>query len=52
MKKPELTNSEYSDLFNKLALLLDSGVSLADGLLILSDEEKNKTYSDFLKELS
>lgn len=51
MKKYELTNSEKSDLFNKLALLMNSGVTIGDGLLILSDEEKDRGFAKMLKEM-
>lgn len=51
MKKYDLTNSEKSDLFNKLALLMNSGVTITDGLLVLSDEENDTGLAKMLKEM-
>ena len=43
MKVMELDNLTYADLFQKLSLLLHSGIPISSGLLILSEEEQDPT---------
>lgn len=49
MKKPELGFLAYATLFKSLALLTESGVTLADGFLIIADEEEDEAYSSMLR---
>jgi len=44
MKQLELTNLALADLLHQLALLLRAGVRLGDGLILLSEEEKDPDY--------
>lgn len=52
MKKTNLTNMEIADLCNQLALFLHAGVRLNDGLYLLSEEESNSQYKDFLQDIA
>ncbi len=52
MKKLQLGYSAYASLFKSLALLIQSGVTLADGFLIIADEEEDSAYSSMLRALS
>lgn len=52
MKMNELTYLAYADLFKQLALLMHSGVSLSQGLLVLSEEEKDAAYRQVLQNMS
>ena len=44
MKQLELTNLALADLLHQLALLLRAGVQLGEGLILLSEEEKDPDY--------
>ena len=48
MKTFELNYSAYADLFNRLALLMHSGVTVGDGLGILAGDEHDKKYAKYL----
>ena len=48
MKTLKLSNLEVSDLCHELALLLHAGVDLIDGLYLLSEEEKDMSWKEFL----
>ena len=48
MKVMELDNLTYADLFQKLSLLLHSGIPISSGLLILSEEEQDPTVQKLL----
>lgn len=48
MKQLELSNLEISDLCRELSLLLHAGVGLADGLILLTEEEKNSAIRAML----
>lgn len=48
MKTTEFTYLTYSDLFRQLSLLMHSGVSLCDGLLIIAEDESDRVYRDTL----
>lgn len=52
MKKLQLDFSAYAALWESLALLTQSGVTLADGLLIIADEEDNEAYAEMLRGIS
>ena len=52
MKRTNLTNMEIADLCNQLALFLHAGVRLNDGLYLLSEEENNSQYKDFLQDIA
>ena len=52
MKQLELSNIELSDLCRELGLLLHAGVSLADGLYLLSDETKDAAHKEMLTQLA
>lgn len=52
MKKMSLTNLEISDLCRELSLLLHSGVGLGDGLVLLSEEEKNVERKKLLEKMA
>jgi type IV pilus assembly protein PilC len=43
MKQSALNNSELSQICQELAILLHAGISLGDGLSLLSREEKGHT---------
>ena len=43
MKQPVLNNSELSQICRELAILLHAGISLGDGLSLLSREETGHT---------
>ena len=43
---------EIADLCNQLALFLHAGVRLNDGLYLLSEEENNSQYKDFLQDIA
>ena len=51
MKKIKLTYPVYADLFKSLSLLTASGVTLADGFLILADDEEGD-YAELLRRIS
>ena len=40
MRSPQLSNLEIADICRELALLLHSGISAADGLYLMAEEEK------------
>ena len=40
MRSPQLSNLEISDICRELALLLHSGIGAADGLYLMTEEEK------------
>ena len=42
MRQIELSNTALSDFFKQLALLMQAGISLGDGLLLLAEEEKDE----------
>lgn len=48
MKQLELSDLELSDLCRELSLLLHAGVGLADGLILLSEEEKERGAKEML----
>ena len=48
----KLNNIILSDLFKQLGLLLQSGISISDGLYILCEDEKDVLYKEFLKDLA
>jgi len=50
MKKEDFKNMEIADLCRQLALFLHAGVRLNDGLYLLSEEEGNSAYKDFLQD--
>ncbi len=52
MKATKLDNLTYADLFQKLSLLLHSGVTVSSGLLILSEEEPDATVQDLLLQMA
>ena len=52
MKSPELTYTAYADLFRQLSLLMHSGVTVCDGLMIIAEDEKDKTYREMLSQAS
>lgn len=52
MKQLELTNLEISDLCRELALLLHAGVGIADGLYLLTEEEKDQAHKRLLMQLA
>ena len=52
MQQIELSNMTLSDLFKQLALLMQAGIPLGDGLLILSEEEKDPALCKLLSELA
>jgi type IV pilus assembly protein PilC len=52
MKTFELNYSAYADLFNRLALLMHSGVTVGDGLGILAGDEQDKEYAKILSDMS
>ena len=52
MKKIELPDSTYSDFFERLALLMHSGISIDSGLAILAEEEQDPQYVQILQDMS
>lgn len=44
MKRQELTSGQISDLCLELALLLHAGVTVADGLALLAEEQASQTW--------
>ena len=52
MKHLELSNLEISDLCRELYLLLHAGVSTADGLHLLAEEETDRNYRQLLTGLA
>jgi len=52
MKKNSLTNIMLADLTKQLALLMKAGVSLPDGLYLLSEEEGSPSYQQLLSGLA
>ncbi len=52
MKKPQLNYLTYASLFRSLALMTRSGVTLADGFLIIADEESDEAYSSMLRRIA
>lgn len=48
MKAPQLDDLKISELFQQLALLLQSGIQISDGLLTLAEDETDKQYRQFL----
>lgn len=52
MKKPMLTYPAYASLFGSLALLTQSGVTLADGFHIIADEEEDSAYASMLHSIA
>ena len=52
MKVKELDNLTYADLFQKLSLLLHSGVPISSGLLLLSSEEQDTDMQALLQQMS
>ena len=52
MKVMELDNLTYADLFQKLSLLLHSGVPISSGLLILSEEEQDSSVRELLVQMA
>lgn len=52
MKSLELSNLEIADLCRELALLMHAGVSLADGLYLLAEEEKDVANRALLTQLA
>ena len=48
----KLNNLFLSDLFKQLALLMQAGISISDGLYILIDEEKDQEYKAILTDLA
>ena len=51
MKELKLTHSDFADLYNRLALLMRSGITVGVSLLILSEEEENPAYASMLKSM-
>lgn len=47
--KLELNDGMLADLFHQLALLMHSGIRLDDALMLLSDEEEDKAFSEMLQ---
>ncbi len=52
MKKPKFELSAYASLFGSLALLTQSGVTLADGFLIIADEEEDEACSSLFRAIA
>ena len=52
MKQILLTNMAIADLCQQLALLLRAGVRLDDGLILLSEEEKEPAYRNLLEKIA
>lgn len=52
MRQIELSNTALSDFFKQLALLMQAGISLSDGLLLLAEEEKDEAYHKLLSDLA
>lgn len=52
MKAPYLEHLRISELFRQLALLLQSGVRVCDGLRILAEEEDDKEYVRLLLQMA
>lgn len=52
MKQLSFTNMDISDFCRQLALLIQAGVNLSDGLVLLSEEETNPVSISFLKDLA
>ncbi|MBQ7916226.1 MAG: type II secretion system F family protein [Firmicutes bacterium] len=52
MKQIHFTNMAIADLCQQLALLLRAGVMLDDGLILLSEEEKDPAYRDLLASIA
>ena len=52
MKKPQFELSAYAALFRSLALLTKSGVTLADGFLIIADEEEDEAVSSLYRQIA
>lgn len=52
MKAPQLDNLVTSELFHRLALLLQSGIQVSDGLQILAEEENDKEYIRLLTQMA
>ncbi len=52
MKQTTLTNMEIADFCLQLALLLQAGVRLSDGLFLLAEEEKCTSYETVLLDMA
>ena len=52
MRTKALSNLEIADLCRELALLLHAGVSIGDGLALLSEEEQVPVYKAMLSEMA
>ena len=52
MKQKNLSNTEIADLCKQLGLLMQAGVTLGDGLHLLSEEEKEAPLSSLLADLA
>ena len=52
MKQSTLTNMQIADLCLQLALLLQAGVRLSDGLFMLAEEEENTAHQTMLSDMA
>lgn len=52
MNKPQLTKIQIADLCREMALMLHAGISTADGLFLLTEEEKNESVKATLQEMA
>ena len=52
MKKYKPSNMEISDICREISLLIHAGVSLADGVYLLADEEKDRTKKSMLTDIA
>lgn len=52
MKSIELDNTALAELLKKLALFMQSGIQISDGMHILSKEEKDEEYSTLLTHMA